>query len=163
VAGSGRDHAPCTTSANCASGFECVGSPGQCRHYCCTKSCEGNAEFCALLPIVDTTIRVPVCVPETPCRLLNATTCAVGQTCTVVDPNSGDTSCVDIGKAQLGEDCNLEPCARDLACIGALGARSCYKLCHMDNSDAECPTGFVCKSNSTTFPDSSGIGICIHS
>jgi hypothetical protein len=166
-AGIGTDRSPCTTSENCGSGFECVGTagggqPGQCRHYCCGYACDDPSTFCDIRATFDNAeLVVPVCMPITPCKLLiDDVACGTDGSCAVVDETQGTTSCVPIGPRTDGEECEYAHCALNLTCLGTPGARKCHKLCHTDSTYNECPAGEVCKGNSTTFKDSLGIGIC---
>jgi hypothetical protein len=160
AAGAGKDGTECQKSDDCANGFECVGSPGQCRHYCCG----GNSvcavtyapSFCNPEPVVSTTtFLVPVCIPISGCSLFGK--CPTGQTCGVVK-DDGTTSCVPIGPQIAGEECDTADCATGLTCVGSVGSRTCYQLCHVA-STSECPTGTACTGSAQLFQDPQ-YGIC---
>jgi hypothetical protein len=159
MAGAGKDGDECTASTDCASGYECVGSPGQCRHYCCG----GNAvcsvtyapSFCNPELVAGGAYRVPVCMPISGCTLFG--TCPSGQTCGVVK-DDGTTSCVPIGPQGVGAPCDSDDCAAGLTCLGMVGARVCYQLCHVSGA-SECPSGTTCTGSAQLFGDPQ-FGIC---
>jgi hypothetical protein len=155
AAGRGKDGDACAAGADCAAGFECVSSPGRCRHYCCDASlCKtlsqgssttGNA-FCDVqAESSSSAVKVPVCLPVKPCKLLGDT-CGVGQSCGIVDPSAGVTSCVDTGPAKVGERCDVLHCGAGLVCLGSDGMRACQQLCSpQDPHKSPCPQGQSCK------------------
>jgi hypothetical protein len=159
AAGAGTDGTECRASTDCANGYECVGSPGQCRHYCCA----GNAvcdvtylpSFCNPEPVVSGGFSVPVCIPISGCSLFGQ--CPAGQTCAVVT-DDGTTSCVPIGPQGVGQECDTADCAAGLTCIGTVGSRVCYELCHVA-STSECPAGTTCTGSAQLFQDPQ-FGIC---
>jgi hypothetical protein len=159
AAGTGTDGTECRASTDCANGYECVGSPGQCRHYCCA----GNAvcdvtylpSFCNPEPVVSGGFSVPVCIPISGCSLFGQ--CPAGQTCGVVT-DDGTTSCVPIGPQGIGQECDTADCAAGLTCIGTVGSRVCYELCHVA-STSECPAGTTCTGSAQLFQDPQ-FGIC---
>lgn len=158
-AGTGHDGDECLTPTDCAAGFECVGSPGRCRAYCCSGTCSGDA-FCDIQPVADVgAVRVPVCEPVRSCKLLSMTGCAQGETCAIVNDDDGTTSCVAIGTAQVGQNCEQTHCAANLTCLGQPGSRKCYKLCSKSNSAYDCPSDEECKGSAPLFKDSS-VGVC---
>jgi hypothetical protein len=169
TAGSGGDGAQCQKSTDCADSFECVGSPGQCRHYCCggNASCDQASNettgttFCDVQPAVPSGLNVPVCEPVRSCTLLLTGTgngsCPQGETCAVVK-DDGTTSCVTIGTVGIGGDCDVYHCAADLTCLGAAGSRTCFQLCEVDSPGA-CPTGTTCTSSAQLFTNAN-VGIC---
>lgn len=168
-AGPGGDGAQCQTGTDCAESFECVGSPGQCRHYCC----DGNAacdsaggqmpgpSFCDVEATTSGGLMVPVCEPVRSCTPLllgnGAGTCPKGETCAVVK-DDGTTSCVPIGTVGIGGDCDVYHCAAELTCLGAVGSRTCFQLCEVDSPTA-CPAGKTCMSSAQLFTNAN-IGIC---
>jgi hypothetical protein len=161
--GTGGDGAQCLTSTDCAPSFECVGSPGQCRHYCCggNATCDGassvttSASFCDVQTTAVGNINVPVCEPISSCALL--TPCPTqGQTCAIVK-DDGTTSCVAIGPVGVGGDCDVYHCAAELTCLGAVGSRTCYQLCQVDSP--VCPSGTTCTSSAQLFANAN-VGIC---
>jgi hypothetical protein len=167
VAGAGGDGAQCQMGTDCMAGFECVGSPGQCRHYCCAgnASCDlasdetAGATFCDVQPIVTGGRNVPVCEPVTSCTLLAATgygSCPKGATCAVVK-DDGTTSCVEIGTLQVGGDCEAAHCAAGLTCLGAEGKRTCFQLCELEAP--ACPSEETCKTSAQLFTNGN-VGIC---
>jgi hypothetical protein len=160
-AGLHLDGYACTRASDCLPTYECTGD-GTCRHYCC----EGNAhcprspqdEFCDIQPLAaDPTTLVPVCVATRTCTLLDATGCASSETCAVVRED-GTTSCVAVGLANAGDECDDTHCGRNLVCLGGAGERRCSALCHTGSSD-ECTAPQVCKGGLPLFPDPT-IGIC---
>jgi hypothetical protein len=168
-AGLGGDGAQCQSGADCASTFECVGSPGQCRHYCCggNATCDGasgvttGATFCDVQPLTVGGQPVPVCEPIANCTPLltgtGAGTCPKGETCAVVK-DDGTTSCVTIGSAGIGGDCGKLHCAAELTCLGPPESRTCFELCQVD-LPTSCPNGKTCMSSAQLFTNAN-IGIC---
>ncbi|MGD0527966.1 MAG: hypothetical protein ABSE49_22725 [Polyangiaceae bacterium] len=167
-AGTAGDGSWCKSSDECQAGFDCVGS-GTCQHYCCSGNTECGPElpqavadeFCDIQPTTQATgIEIPVCMPIHPpggCQLLDPSACSTTETCSVVR-DDGSTSCVGIGGAKAGQPCDKEHCAASLACLGAVGSRTCYQLC--DTSTAQqCSTTQQCKGGLPLFPDPT-IGIC---
>jgi len=168
-AGPGGDGAQCLTSKDCAVSFECVGSPGQCRHYCCSgnSTCDQAAAaaqtagptFCDVQTTTDGAQSVPVCEPVTNCTPLltgsGAGTCADGYTCAVVK-DDGTTSCVEIGTVGIGGDCSQLHCRAELTCLGDVGSRKCFELCQ--ESAPACSQG-SCMSSAQLFTNAN-VGIC---
>jgi hypothetical protein len=161
VAGTGEDGDACTSGGDCAAGFECVGQ-GTCRHYCCDPTaCDGAHSFCDIQTILDAPIpdtRVPVCMPVSPCTLLNDDDCQVNETCAVVKASDGTTSCVPVGPQLVGQECETDHCAADLVCLGPLGSRKCYQLCET-SAPSVCQMGQSCVGSAPEFQDPS-VGIC---
>jgi hypothetical protein len=159
VAGTGAEGAQCQVSTDCAATYECVETPGQCRHYCCdgNSACDGTytPSFCDVQPVVSGKFNVPVCVPISHCSLFG--TCPTGETCAVVK-DDGTTSCVDVGDAQAGDPCDETHCASGLTCLGNSGSRTCFKLCHVD-TPSDCPSGTTCSGSAQLFTDPA-YGIC---
>jgi hypothetical protein len=162
--GSGGDGAQCQTSADCTNSFECVGSPGVCRHYCCggNAACDSASDqttaetFCDVQPTASGGLNVPVCEPISNCALLSP--CPVkGDTCAIVK-DDGTTSCISIGPQIVGQSCDVYHCAAGLTCLGTAGSRSCFALCEVDSTTA-CPTGKTCTSSAQLFTNAN-IGIC---
>lgn len=162
-AGTGIDGAVCAQSTDCAPGFECSQS-GVCRRYCCMGTCpeanKGSAPlFCDVQSTRGTNLIVPLCMPVQPARgcVPLGTECGPKRTCAVVGDN-GQTSCVDIGPAEEGEDCEAMHCAAGLVCIGPFDGRRCARLCkYMDGGTYEGCGNQRCVP-SAQFP--SGFGIC---
>lgn len=152
----------CTSGADCAAGFECVGTPARCRRYCCESStCTALGKlnskdyFCDAQPLATATATlVPVCQPVMPCNLLGDN-CAQGQTCALVDANKGLTSCVSVGTAKVGESCTSQHCAAGLQCIG--NPATCHQLC--DPKNPSCPQGQQCFTGWPALQQQ-GVGIC---
>ena len=162
-AGTGIDGAACSSGGDCAAGFDCVGTPGVCRAYCCGGTCTAGASFCDVQPTAGqssssgtTVADIPVCVPIATCKLLMPNACATGSTCGVVDDN-GTTSCLTVGAAVEGDSCDSVHCADDMVCLGQSGSRRCERLCTIDGSD--CATGQTCTGNAQVFTDTT-IGVC---
>ena len=159
----GVDGASCSSGADCAPRFDCVeGDKGSvCRRYCCLDTCgeqtsqNGGATFCDVQKLVDTNQKAPVCMPLKRCKLLTQGECAANETCAVVD-ETGDTGCVGVGPAQVGQSCDETHCASGLTCLGQAGNRKCYQLCRVNGT--ACGPSQVCKT-STVFKDMT-IGVC---
>ncbi len=167
-AGKAIDGAKCTDAADCAPSFECtrVGgmAEGQCRHYCCSGTCNnaassGGKTFCDVQFTRDSSLKVPVCMPVKSCELLKAGACTPGETCAVVREDDGTTGCVEIGPALVGQSCDEVHCGEGLTCLGKAGARRCLKLCK--DGVASCAPGERCLSSPPTFKDS-GLGVCVN-
>jgi len=161
-AGTGDDGAACATGADCRVGFECVGDPGRCRHYCCdstlcpTLDTMGKAYFCDVQSETESpSVKVPVCQVVQPCDLLRDK-CAAGMTCALVDPNDGVTSCVATGPAGVGQSCDVTHCAANLSCLGLAGSRTCQQLC---DSTHLCPKGLSCVAKWQSLKQL-GVGLC---
>ncbi len=164
TAGDANDGDPCTQGSDCKVGFECVGTPGRCRHYCCapdecttlTQNSNGKTYFCDVQPqAASPAVKVPVCLVAQPCELLKDK-CGTGMTCALVDSNLGTTSCVATGPAQQGQDCEKTHCGANLTCLGALGSRVCERLCdamHSCGSTQTCTYKFPALKQQ-------GVGIC---
>jgi hypothetical protein len=170
--GLGKEGSSCSQSSDCEAELECVGgwsstssSKGTCKHYCCDSSTvcatasndaspqKGIQAFCDLEPVFDakpSSQLVPVCTSGAACLLLG-TDCSSGKSCTVVDPTTGQTACVTPGSAKLGEDCTIQKCASDLACIGG----TCRQLC--STLSPSCMNDSSCTALSAL---GSGFGIC---
>jgi hypothetical protein len=170
VAGTGMDGAACSSPSDCAARFECVGTPGVCRHYCC----DGNTactdkQFCDIQQLaLATTTRVPVCMPimHMGCALLDGDGggCPAGETCTIVRED-GATGCVEIGSKKPGEDCDTDHCIAGDVCLGSAsaapntpGARTCYALCSMTGASS-CGASTTCQGGLPLFQDPS-VGVC---
>ncbi|CAN5283359.1 hypothetical protein BH09MYX1_BH09MYX1_60010 [soil metagenome] len=163
TAGDGKDGDPCAKGDDCKVGYECVGTSGRCRHYCCAPSeCDaltqtnpGKTYFCDVQPEASAAVKVPVCLVAQPCELLKDK-CGTGMTCALVDTTNGTTSCVAAGPAQVGQDCEKTHCAANLACLGAIGARVCERLCDANHT---CSGTDTCQYK---FPalKTQGVGIC---
>lgn len=162
----------CTTSDDCAPGYDCVGSPGYCRHYCCAgnTSCDDPdagqpaKTFCDVQFLTQASATpVPVCMPVQPCslqdQLLSASPqqCPAMETCAVVRED-GQTGCVDIGMQGPGDSCDRDHCQAGLVCLGASGQRVCYKLCDTQ-SGAQCTAPQTCQGGLPLFQDPR-VGVC---
>ncbi|NOU27324.1 MAG: hypothetical protein HOO96_05390 [Polyangiaceae bacterium] len=167
-AGAATDGAKCTDAADCAPGFECTRmggmAEGQCRHYCCSGTCDnpassGGKTFCDVQFTRDSSLKVPVCMPVKSCELLKAGACTKGETCAVVREDDGTTGCVEIGPALVGQSCDEVHCGEGLTCLGKAGARRCLKLCK--DGVTTCAPGERCLSSPPTFKDS-GLGVCVN-
>jgi len=153
--------APCMGVSDCQPGLGCVHMPsggGVCQPYCCAdiEACE-KGTYCAPMPMNEdlaspNPLKVPVCIPTTPCTLLDDTSCgSSGLTCTLVRAD-GSTSCVEPGDGSIGDPC---PCAAGHVCSKTL--QKCLMLCHVGSSD--CPVNMICQGGAKSFPD--GIGVCV--
>jgi hypothetical protein len=154
TAGSHGDGASCNTGADCAPGYECVGTPGACHHYCCDDTActtlgvymnEPGRYFCDVQPeTASPSTNVPVCMLAQPCDLLQ-NMCGDGMTCTLVDPSKSDTtSCVSVGTAKEGESCEVDHCGADMVCLGSIGSRTCHQLCSPGDTTHACAYGQQC-------------------
>jgi hypothetical protein len=155
----------CTSASDCGPGFECVGSPSRCRHYCCnadtctaySKQNNNKAYFCDIQPLaLQSSQMVPVCQPVMPCNL-QTQDCGQGQTCAIVESNGSlTTSCVAVGPGQVGEPCDEQHCGLNLQCIGA-PMPTCHQLC--DPQKPQCPMGTMC-FNQWPVLSQQGVGVC---
>ena len=152
LSGAGKDGDACASGSDCSAGFECVSSPGRCRHYCCDPTeCKtlgvgaptDATFFCDVQTQSSSNLKVPVCLPMQACKLLG-TTCGPDQTCSIVDVPGGLTSCVQIGPAKVGESCETTHCGPNLVCLGTAGKRSCQQLCDPSQASS-CPVNQQCK------------------
>jgi hypothetical protein len=159
VAGPGGDGDQCLKPTDCGAGYECVGSPSQCRHYCCDGTC-GKAQFCDIQTVADVgSLKVPVCAPVRSCKLLSQMGCAEGETCAIVNDDDGTTSCVATGPAQVNQECEVTHCAANLTCLGQPGSRRCYQLCDKTANTACTVVGEKCKGTAPLFKDVN-TGVC---
>lgn len=152
--GSHGDGASCNTGADCAPGYECVGTPGACHHYCCDDTVctalgvylnQSGRYFCDVqAETASPDTKVPVCMLAQPCDLLQ-NMCGDGMTCTLVDPSKSDTtSCVSVGTAKEGDSCEIEHCGANMVCLGAIGSRTCHLLCSPSDPSHSCASGQTC-------------------
>jgi hypothetical protein len=160
--GTGGNGAQCLGSLDCAAGFECVGSPGVCRRYCCTLpgTCDANS-FCDVQAETSAgSVKVPICEPVQPCQLMGTDpTCGAGETCGIVNQDDGTTSCLSAGPADVGEDCDDTHCKENLVCLGDVGAKKCFALC--SKLHPNCASGETCTGAAPLFQgDNSKIGVC---
>ncbi len=166
-AGTGTDGASCTTSTECAAGFECVGK-GTCRHYCCSDDpCTTmtnettTAYFCDVATETAAPyLKVPVCFVQAPCMPLAPNQCYAysGETCTVVEVNGSMSliaTCDTVGTGGLGDSCETEQCQAGFACIGATGQRACVQLC---NAGHNCSGSMTCQASQALMPFN--VGYC---
>ena len=155
----------CTNANDCGAGFECVGSPSRCRHFCCdsvtcTAYSKYNANkpyFCDIQPLASASSQmVPVCQPVAPCNL-QTQDCGSGQTCAIVESNGAfTTSCVAVGPGKVGDACGSQHCGLNLQCIGA-PMPTCHQLC--DPKSPQCPNGTTCFHQWPVL-DQQGVGVC---
>ncbi len=149
----------CTQSTDCAPGWECM-SGGTCRHYCCggNSACSDN-QFCDVQPTaMDPNTRVPVCLAEFPCTLLDPDSCLSGQQCSVVKED-GTTSCVTLGPQGDGQSCEVEHCQAGFVCLGTMGNRACAPLCSTVAATNPCTGGRSCIGTLPLFKDAT-VGAC---
>ena len=168
--GQGLDGASCTSGADCAPGFECVGT-GQCRHYCCDDTaCSAltnttyNTYYCDLASEhASPGAVVPACEVVKDCQLFGMDQCGAGQACTIVEIEGGKSfvaTCADVGEGALGDSCETQHCGSGLACIGAIGQRTCQQLC---NGQHPCPANSsepYCNTKSPALAQFDGVGVC---
>lgn len=155
----------CTSANDCAAGFECVGSPARCRHYCCdatscttySKNNQNKPYFCDIQPLAAQSSQVvPVCQPVMQCNL-QTQDCGMGQTCAIVESNGSlTTSCVAVGPGKVGDACDSQHCGLNLQCIGA-PMPTCHQLC--DPKMPTCPNGTTCFHQWPVL-DMQGVGVC---
>jgi hypothetical protein len=159
---------PSSGDALCAPGFDCVGVPGTCRHYCCAGNSACDAKdpspktFCDVQFLNRAAATpVPVCMPIVTCNLQEQLAqyppCPATQTCAVVRED-GQTGCVDIGPKGPGDSCEQDHCSAGLVCLGAPGQRVCYKLCDTQSS-SQCTAPETCKGGLPLFQDPR-VGVC---
>jgi hypothetical protein len=158
-AGASTEGGPCISATDCGPELGCIatGLTPICRAYCCDglESCPAST-YCVKAPMAeDQASEIPVCIPATPCALLDDATCPLGETCTIVRA-SGTTSCVIPGTGTYGEAC---PCAAGYTCSDG----TCLQLCHTDGTNAadadECGPNAFCQGGQEPYPN--GIGQCI--
>lgn len=159
-AGEGRQGVVCTRSADCAAGLECVGD-GVCRAYCCDEgSCTTlkKETYCGISEVVATKQVVPVCLPVRKCTLLIEGDCGSGETCGVSNlPNTA--TCMPIGPRDRGESCDDAHCREGLVCLGSVGEKQCYALCHTATG-AECRSHERCVAGGKLPTTDPAVGIC---
>jgi len=162
------ENASCMTGADCVAGFECVGLPSACRHYCCDETtCDAYGKltqrqlFCDVQPLASYGKKmVPVCQQVVPCNLHNTLqnndTCGPNEQCSIVKVNMvATTSCVAKGTAIAGDDCTQQHCAAGLVCVGA--PATCHQLC--DPKMPGCGASETC-FNQWPVLSSQGVGFC---
>jgi hypothetical protein len=169
--GQGNDGDSCTSGSDCAPGFECVGTAGTCRHYCCeddvcnalsngpydTYFCDIAAEHAA------SGATVPICQLAKGCQLFGMDQCGAGQECTIVDPGGGKNfmaACVDVGDVTEGHSCETHHCAEGLACLGSVGKRTCQEICDEQHPCSPNSSEPNCNVKSPALADLSGAGVC---
>jgi hypothetical protein len=165
LAGTVGNGLACKVSSDCLPTFDCVGSgdTATCQRYCCSGNVECAAtEFCDIQPTAQASaVEIPVCMPIVPaagCELLGTDACpSKTETCAVVREN-GLTGCVAVGTAKAHQSCDETHCAAGLTCLGTVGQRECYQLCHTASTD-ECTAPETCKGGLPLFPDPA-VGIC---
>ena len=145
----------CQTAADCAEGLGCEATSMKCRPYCCglIEDCPLQT-YCAEVAMAEdpeANRPVPMCIPVKDCALLDDSTCAVGETCSIVRED-GTTSCIPAG---TGTTCAPCPCAQGYICSKGLSV--CLKLCHTNRSN-ECGLGF-CQGGASNYP--ADIGVCV--
>jgi hypothetical protein len=140
----------CTQWSECAAGHFCAGvstgSPGTCRQLCCGgdwSACPAGQSCYQELFLLPPGASDPVyanadlCAPVNDCDVFDASSCASGKACHIVDP-TGNVACVTAGTAELGEDCSAsERCVAGFACVGG----ACRRLCNASPGGGEpsCP------------------------
>lgn len=152
---------PCNSADNCVAGLGCAATPnggGVCRSYCCgdVEACPTNT-YCEPQEMAEDTIntprlKIPVCIPVSPCELLNEKSCTPPLACTIVRAD-GTTSCVMPGTGALNEPC---PCAAGYVCSKLLN--TCLKLCDTDMPEVYCGGEMSCLGGNAGFPP--GFGVC---
>ncbi len=163
-AGTGEADAPCTSAADCAAGFACIGegAAGICRHYCCDgaeRSCL-SGRYCAERPLIGSGMVVPVCARADNCSLSQPYPCQEGEDCQcpegtacLVVRGDGTTTCAEPGSGRVGDSC---PCAYGHVCSQASG--TCLKLCETVSDTDQCDGG-VCQA-AAMLPEA--WGVCIN-
>ena len=89
------------------------------------------------------------------CDVLNAQTCATGQTCLLVS-DSGRTFCAEPGALAIGAACDSEQCVAGAQCLKLDPAQPTQGVCSKFCDPANPPFGCACRSLSFD----PGIGIC---
>ena len=167
-AGAGVAGDACDDSSACGAGLACVDVSQKtvCRPFSCAVpvQCTAGSFYqeapLRVLGVTDTTIKVPVCLPNDHCELLAVPNpCAPGLVCAVVG-NLGETSCIAPGTAKVDEPCDdTNRCAEGLICSKL--KNQCLKICHVASPPAmECPGG-ACQGGNLSLPKD--FGICVGS
>lgn len=162
-AGLGDNGKPCTSAADCAPEFGCVGEgeAGVCRHYCCAgaeRSCAAGLH-CGERKLFGTEVPIPVCVRADNCNLAEPYPCPPGAGCQCGDGTAcmvvrrdGTTTCVAPGPGLTGDEC---PCGWGHVCSQASG--TCLRLCETVSDRDQCDGG-VCQAAANLPGD---WGVCI--
>jgi hypothetical protein len=100
-----------------------------------------------------------LCFPVGNCDPLDASSCAQGLTCTLVDP-TGAVACVPAGEAQPGDVCSAGSCAAGAFCVDTGdGDSRCRAFCRAEICGA--PVCAADQGTCTRFPrDPAGVGEC---
>jgi hypothetical protein len=156
MAGTAAANMVCKQTSDCQAGLGCVevGNVSLCLTYCCQslEACP-NGTYCARVPLAEAPKNdIPVCIPTTPCMLLQDSTCPSGQTCAIVRASGSTTSCVTPGSGMTGQAC---PCAPGFTCSWT--ENTCLQLC--TTTPDSCPLDNYCQGGTAPYPD--GVGYCV--
>lgn len=143
-AGTGRDHDACSTSENCAAGYQCAGV-GICSRYCISDpDCEGGGGRC--IYSYYTTTGSPMLISDvrgcsTDCDPIARTGCPAGFAC-YLSPSGmtvSFTMCFPIGSIAEGESCAVaEQCQAGLHCADVGGGARCWRACRYAPAASDC-------------------------
>jgi hypothetical protein len=177
VNNAGTETSTCSAAEDCASGFVCLGSPGQCRAWCATDNdCVGAGALC-LLEVTSGGNTVPGAVTCSkncdPLANVNPTGCPPAYACHIYAddpdqvPNNGDeralTDCTPAGAGGNGATCTSNSsCQAGYDCINLTpGGLQCKQSCNYFNSPV-CAAG-TCQRFSEPRPVIGGVeyGVCI--
>ncbi len=167
----------CTSDAECARGFGCIGAGPNiklCSRYCSPASqCSGTTSGC--VPIVlgagGNARRTGAHYCTTECDFLDGRLdCPAGTDCDVVRYNDDGvdkhaTTCFEHGSKKAGERCSSDvDCEAGADCVSTPSGRStCRFWCQPNASDrnAACPSGRECERTSPSFfVGSREVGYC---
>ncbi len=160
-AGRLEEGSACEEPGQCAPGLACFRRPsgGVCAPVCCfgDESC-GDGRTCRGPGVLidGSESAFGQCRAPIACDPLEAESCEPGMACRIVSPE-GDTDCVRLGEAAVGEACVAQSdCQGGLFC-GGLFERVCVRICSLAE-DGGCPDGEgICQGYAHT-PE--GVGLC---
>ncbi len=149
AAGTGGDHDPCASTADCQNGYDCRGffdlGEAWCVQICDlahASACKVQGSRCTLYDVDATFGGVEYGFCEEPCGLVSQTGCQPGTACDLdLDYEStGGTSCREMSPQGVeGQPCTTQSdCAAGETCRGSTGNFTCRKLCA---TKADCTTG----------------------
>ncbi|APR83689.1 Hypothetical protein A7982_09038 [Minicystis rosea] len=136
-AGTGKTGSTCTQQSDCAAGYFCVTSEGQCRKLCCGgdwSGCESASEHCIqALDYGDgmggkVSTGAMLCFPVNTCNALEPSSCTQPGTACLIADATGATACLPPGAGGAGQPC---PCQGGFACVADApdASPTCHRLC----------------------------------